>query len=77
MKFFSIMNQESSSLAAQDVCFASAGDRSNATNFFFVADGMGGEKAGQYASKTASSLIRGVLGNEFRKRTHKSIKRSN
>jgi serine/threonine protein phosphatase PrpC len=58
----------------QDVCFATAEPIGALPNFFFVADGMGGEKAGQYASKTASSLIRAVLEKSSGKEPIKALK---
>ncbi|MBP7059171.1 MAG: Stp1/IreP family PP2C-type Ser/Thr phosphatase [Lachnospiraceae bacterium] len=74
MKFFSITDRGIIRQQNQDVCFASAEPIGALPNFFFVADGMGGEKAGQYASKTASSLIRGMLEMSSGKEPIKALK---
>lgn len=61
MKFISITDPGMVRQRNEDVFFASSKPVGNLPNLYFVADGMGGEKAGMYAAKTAASIMLRVL----------------
>ncbi|MCR4781592.1 MAG: Stp1/IreP family PP2C-type Ser/Thr phosphatase [Lachnospiraceae bacterium] len=57
MKFISVTDPGVTRLKNEDVFFASKDSIGLLPNLFFVADGMGGEKAGLYAAQTAANTI--------------------
>ncbi len=65
----------------QDYLFASAKPQGNMPNLFIVADGMGGHKAGDYASKYTVETIVSEIKNSFEKNPtiiiKKAIKKAN
>jgi protein phosphatase len=61
MKFISITDPGIVRQQNEDVFYASSKSVGNLPNLYFVADGMGGEKAGMYAAKTAANIVLGAL----------------
>lgn len=74
MKFISITDPGVIRQKNEDVYFASSEPVGILPNLYFVADGMGGEKAGLYAASTASEIIVRDLRGSREKEPVKAIK---
>lgn len=74
MKFISITDPGVTRQQNEDVYFASSEPVGLLPNLYFVADGMGGAKAGLYAASTASEIIVRDLRGSKEKEPVKAIK---
>ena len=77
MKTYSITDTGILREMNQDYFFASDEPVGNLPNLYIVADGMGGHKAGDYASRYTTAAHRCIRVPEFGRRTSYNFKRGN
>ena len=75
MKTYSITDTGILREMNQDYFFASDEPVGNLPNLYIVADGMGGHKAGDYASRYTTQRIVGIRVPEFGRRTSYNFKK--
>lgn len=74
MEFYSLTNKGKTRSCNEDSYFSTDSNIGPLPNVFFVADGMGGENAGEYASNKATSIIIQSLRKTKEKKPIKAIK---